>query len=96
MGTFWHSDWRVISFDDLYFKNTPPYQFDILTYNEGDNHSHWCGISLALVSQEEYIARFLPGYVGLEAEKKLREAQAAQEAKVQAIIASPFPWVRRK
>lgn len=94
-GYWWHTDWRVIAFDDLYFKSAAPFELIVKTYNTGDSYSHWCGVHVALVSKEEFIARFLPGYTGPEAEKKLAAAQAQQEAAKAEILRRPFPWIRR-
>lgn len=60
VGDFFTGDDVLISFDDLYLKNAAPFQFDVYTYNEDDVFPHEVHVRLGLVSNEVYMARFMP------------------------------------
>lgn len=98
IGEFFTGDDIVISFDDLYLKEQPPYHFDIYAYNLDDTYKHRFSVRIGLVSKEAYQARFLPNksweyfadmLKGLEREKEIRAI--AQRTK---IIEAPFEWIK--
>ena len=60
VGEFFVGDDIMISFDDLFLKEAAPYQFQICTYNEDDTYDHTCSVRVGLVSNEAFMARFLP------------------------------------
>ncbi|KKN25076.1 hypothetical protein LCGC14_0888590 [marine sediment metagenome] len=90
-------DDNLISFEDIYLKNSAPYIFKILTYNEDTIYSHSVNVRIGLVSKEIYMARFLPHLSYKFFEKMLKRLQTDQVKRVdeqkQAIIETPFPWL---
>lgn len=98
IGEFFTGDNVVISFEDLYLKEQPPYHFDIYAYNLDDTHKHKVFVRVGLVSKEAYQARFLPhktwDYFAdmLKAlEDKKQEQAILQREK---IIETPFSWLK--
>lgn len=59
-GEYFIGESQLISFDDLYLKEAAPYTFQIFTYNLDDTHSHAIGVRIGLVSQDAFLARFMP------------------------------------
>ena len=60
VGEFFQSDDETISFDDLYLKDSAPYEFQCYTYNEDDTYDHKVGVRIGLVSSDVFMARFMP------------------------------------
>lgn len=60
VGEFFLSDGETISFEDLYLKESGPFEFQCYTYNIDDTHDHLVGVRIGLVSSEVFMARFLP------------------------------------
>lgn len=100
IGEFFVSDNETIRFDDLYLKEAAPYQFDIYTYNTDDTYKHRVGVRIGLVSNEVFLARFLPYksydyFVRLL--EQLSEEKAAATAEQRELIAeTPFEWLLRQ
>jgi len=100
VGQFFTSDAETIGFDDLYLKESAPYKFDVYTYNADDTYDHELNVRVGLVSNEMYVARFLP-HKGYEyfmqlLEKVRAEQAAAAEAQRQVIAETPFEWLLRQ
>lgn len=60
LGQWFTGDGIVIGFDDVYLKDTAPYEFTIETYNEDETYPHAVNIRIGLVSKDIFMARFLP------------------------------------
>jgi len=60
VGEFFIGEDMVISFDDMYLKESPPYSFQIYTYNTDDTHAHSVAVRIGLVSADVFLARFMP------------------------------------
>ena len=60
VGEFFLGEDHVIPFDDLYMKDSAPYEFQVYTYNEDDTYEHLVSVRIGLVSQDVFLARFLP------------------------------------
>ena len=58
--TFFISDNETIGFDDLFIKESDPFEFTVLTYNLDDKFDHFVSVRIGLVSKEVYLARFMP------------------------------------
>ena len=88
-------DAETISFDDVYLKMTQPFQFEILTSNEDDTYEHWCQVRIGLVSDEIFMARFLPHY-GYEEFKKIIETLLVEQEAIRsgAVVSQPFEWLK--
>lgn len=92
-GTWFHTDGKVIGFDDLYLKEAQPYEFTIHTYNLDDTYDHWCQIRLGCVSKEAYMARFLPGLQWEKYNELLARLEVQQQKSYQEVIEQPFSWI---
>lgn len=93
-NVWYHSDGVTIAFDDLYLKTQPPYQIDIYTYNLDDTYDHWCQWRIGMVSQEVFIARFLPSYEYDYFRKMLEDMAASEKEQASQRLVTPFPWVK--
>jgi len=97
VGQFFRGNDIVISFDDLYLKETAPYHFDIYTWNTDTVYSHIIDVRLGMVSKEIYKARFLPTLSWKEFAQVLEETREKQlaEAKLQKqqVLEKPFEWL---
>lgn len=60
VGEFFLSDDETISFDDLYLKESAPFEFQCYTYNVDTVYDHLVGVRIGLVSSEVFMARFMP------------------------------------
>jgi len=93
-GVWYHSDGVTIAFDDLYLKMQPPFQIDIYTYNLDEVYDHWCQWRIGMVSQEVFIARFLPSYEYEYFKRMLEEMSAEEKARSEKRLELPFPWLK--
>lgn len=99
VGEFFIGEDQVISFDDLYLKETAPFEFQCYTYNTDDTYPHSVSVRIGLVSREVYLARFLPtrghDYLTglLEEMKSERDKQMNWQQKL--LPETPFQWMRR-
>lgn len=97
VGEFFNSDDETISFDDTYLKENAPFQLDVYSYNLDDTYDHVVDIRVGLVSQEVFMARFLPtkGYdylMELTAKLALEQDQRAA-AQAEQLKESPYQWI---
>lgn len=60
VGEYFTTDDETISFDDLLLKSAAPFTFQCYTYNEDTVYAHNVGVRIGLVSDDAFIARFLP------------------------------------
>jgi len=90
---WFRGDDDVISFDDTYLKSSPPYEFNIFTYNLDDTYEHDVIVRIGLVSEKVFMARFLPTMTWEFFQEMLRDLQVTQNNKNQGIIDQPFSWV---
>lgn len=100
VGQFFVSDNETIRFDDLYLKETAPYEFQVYSYNTDDTYDHVVGVRIGLVSKEVFLARFLP-YKSYEYFTRLLAQMAderAEQARLQKelIEETPFEWLLRQ
>jgi len=97
IGEFFNSDDETISFDDMYLKQAAPYQLDIYSYNLDDTYDHSMQVRVGLVSQEVYMARWLPT-LGYDYFVDLLKKVAAEQAELAAAQAAqlketPYEWL---
>lgn len=87
----------VISFDDIYLKESAPYRFNILTYNDDTAYDHLVNIRIGLVSQEIFMARFVPSLSYKYFSDMLQQLAASQlimqTKQRQEVIDKPFTWL---
>jgi len=84
----------VISFDDIYLKLQPPFEFAIHGYNSDDTYTHTPIVRIGLVSPEAYQARYLPTVAYKIFEERLKTLEAEERVRLEAITAAPFSWVK--
>lgn len=60
VGEFFIGDDLTIAFDDLYLKESEPFEFQCYTYNTDDSNDHLVIPRIGLVSSEVFMARFMP------------------------------------
>lgn len=60
VGKFFVGEDHLISFPDMYLMESAPFEFQVYTYNEDTEHNHFASVRIGLVSQEVFLARFLP------------------------------------
>lgn len=92
---FYGDNW-VIAFDDTYLISYEPYVFDIYGYNLDDTYNHTITVRLGIVSQEVFMARFMPTLAYkyfLEVIEQLEKERYAREAEV---VAHPFSWIPKE
>jgi len=94
-GEYFATEAQTISFDDTLLKLAAPFQYNIYTINECEKFTHEVTIRIGMVSQELYIARFLPSVAYEQMLKVLAEETKRQEAEKEAIIEEPFTWLRK-
>ena len=60
VGEFFLGESQLIAFEDMFLKESAPFQFQIYTYNTDDTHEHLVSVRIGLVSNDVFLARFLP------------------------------------
>ena len=95
LGNWFITDNFVIAFDDMYLKSADPFQFDFWGYNLDDTYDHTVYGRIGLSDKEIFMARYLPNVAYELMQKELAKAGEAQEAERQAVLASPFPWIKK-
>jgi len=90
VGEFFTTDDETISFDDLFLKGAAPFTFQCYTYNLDTKNKHMVGVRIGMVSDEAFMARFLPGKSRLYFEKlrKRMLTERAEEAAEQRRLAA--------
>lgn len=99
VGEFFIGESQVIPFDDMYLKESPPFTFQIYTYNLDDTHAHSLSVRVGLVSKDVFLARFMPtmGDDYLNSLLKKMEAEKADRARVQKekVPMTPTEWMEK-
>jgi len=99
IGEFFIGEDQLIAFDDLYLKESAPFEFQCYTYNTDDTHGHFVSVRIGLVSSEVFLARFLPTK-GHDYLLKLRKQMAAERADLYRLqkerrLDTSFEWMPR-
>lgn len=86
----------LISFDDIYLKESAPFKFTIKTYNLDDTYNHSVQVRIGFVTSDIFMARFLPS-VSYQFFSEMLSKLAAEQASLaeeqrQAILKSPFTF----
>jgi len=95
LGNWFITDNFVIAFDDMYLKYSDPFQFDFWGYNLDDTYEHTVYGRIGLSDKEIFQARYLPNVAYELMQKELAKAEETQEAERQAVLQSPFPWIKK-
>jgi len=77
-------------YDDLYIKESAPFEFTVYTWNEDDMYKHKVIIGIGLVSKDIFMARFLPSMMYEKFEKVYMNILKEQEKRKLAILKAPF------
>lgn len=97
VGEFFVGDRQLISFDDMYLKDSPPYTFQCHTYNTDDTHAHSLSVRIGLVSRDVFLARFLPTkgpeYLADLVEKMAEEKEVRARVQREIVPMSPAKWL---
>jgi len=97
VGEFFIGEDQLIAFDDMYLKESAPFEFQCYTYNNDDTHEHFVSVRIGLVSSEVFLARFLPTK-GHDYLLKLRRQMAAERADLYRLqterrLETPLEWM---
>jgi len=60
VNEYFVSDDDTIGFEDLLIKESQPFEFEVVTYNEDESFDHFLSVRIGLVSKEVFLARFMP------------------------------------
>lgn len=97
VGEFFIGEDQTIPFDDMYLKETAPFDFQIYTYNEDETYPHMVSVRIGLVSSELFLARFMPtrtreSFVKMRMQmQEERKKRAAQQKRK--LPDTPFKWM---
>lgn len=100
VGEFFVGEDRTISFDDMYLKDSAPYELQVYTYNQDDTYAHSVSVNIGLVSKDVFVARFMPtkGYEYLaELVEKMR-TEKEEQVKIQEAVGAvtTSEWLKSK
>lgn len=87
-----HGDNGMIVFPDTYLKLVAPYEFTAVTWNADDTYQHTLHLRIGMVSDEVFMARFLPTLSFDKMLSVLDAAQKRQEEQREMVLANPLPW----
>jgi hypothetical protein len=85
-GQSFRGDSVVFTYEESYQKAEPPYLFVVRCWNLDDTYEHTVGVHVALMSDAQYQARFLPGLQMSEITALLASANVGQKAAQQAAL----------
>lgn len=100
VGVFFLGSDNTIPFDDLYLKSSAPFELQCYTYNTDDIFDHLVSVRIGLVSNEVYMARFLPSktyeeFVTLLAQMKAEKEEQEKQQRAR-ITRTPFRFILGK
>jgi hypothetical protein len=100
LNEFFTGDDTVISFEDIYLKEAAPFEFTIFTYNLDDTYEHKIYVRIGFVTEDVFMARYLPEmsyqYFAKMLEDLQRKQTEAAAAQREAILLSPFDWLKEQ
>ena len=79
-GESFHGDNITLKFDDLYFKQNPPFEFTVKTWNEDENWDHTLQVRVGMAMGRAEMSRYMPALSFEDFEALLAESIARQEA----------------
>jgi len=97
IGEFFIGEDQTISFDDMYLKETPPYEFQCYTYNVDDTYPHLVAVRIGLVSSDVFMARFMPtrtreSFVKMRMQMQ-EERRKRATSQMKELPKTPFKWM---
>ncbi|KKM23094.1 hypothetical protein LCGC14_1618660 [marine sediment metagenome] len=100
VGEFFLGDDLTIAFDDLYLKESGPFEFQCYTYNTDDTYNHLVIPRIGLVSSEVFMARFMPTrdrqYFKRLRQKILSERANRLNVQRELIAGESMEWLRKQ
>lgn len=78
-GESFASDGTVISFDDLYLKDSAPFEFTIVTWNEDTHYPHTLQLRIGMASSEAFMSRYMPSISWDKFHETLAQAALQQQ-----------------
>lgn len=100
IGEFFLGDDLSISFDDLYLKESAPFEFQCYTYNTDDSYDHLVIPRIGLVSKDVFMARFLPTrdrqYFKRLRQKILSERSNRLAVQREQMASETLAWLRKQ
>lgn len=81
-----HSDARVIGFDDLYLKQQPPFELKILTWNLDETWGHEIQVRIGMAHTEAFMARYMPGLTWKKFQEVLASSAIEERLRQEAAI----------
>jgi hypothetical protein len=79
VGESLHGDAVTMRFDDLYFKESAPFELKIRSWNEDDTWPHTVQVRVGLAATRAEMSRYMPALSFEDFEKMLAESIAQQE-----------------
>jgi len=74
-----HTDARVVSFDDSYLKTAAPFEFTVKTWNLDETNGHEIQVRLGMASNEAFMSRYMPSISWEKFQTVLAKASLEQE-----------------
>ena len=97
VGEFFIGESQIISFDDMYLKESAPYSLQAYTYNTDDTHEHTVSVRIGMVSRDVFLARFMPtrghDYLGELIKKMQAEKEAQARVQREVLPMKPEQWL---
>ena len=93
-GQTFHGGWSIIGFDDTYLKLAAPFEFKAYSWNLDETYDHLIQVRIGMVSNEVFMARYLPTYAYDHFARVLEAQLKVQEEKALEPITAPFPWIK--
>lgn len=92
-GQTFHGGWSLIGFDDTYLKLSAPYEFKAYSWNLDDTYDHLVQVRIGMVSNEVFMARYLPTYAFEHFLNLIKAEKVLQEERKEIEPTTPFPWL---
>lgn len=87
---------NTIAFDDLLMKSQPPFQFDLYGYNDDDTYHHTIFVRIGVVTQQVFMARFMPTITYDYFLEVLKRLEIEERARMAARLKDPFTWIKKE
>lgn len=81
-----HSDARVIGFDDCYLKMSAPFEFRIKTWNLDETWNHSIQVRVGMASSEAFMSRYMPSISWEKFQEVLARTVVEQEVEKARVI----------
>ena len=97
VGEFFTGEDQLIAFDDMYLKESAPFELQCYSYNVDDTYDHFVSVRIGLVSADVFLARFMPSRKRVDLDKLRAEMLKAKSDRaalqLQNMPQTPFKWM---